>query len=261
MVHELITDGVYCRRVSDAPIEDVFVYGERSSGTNVTKRVLLDACGLRLNRSYGWKHGTPSFLASSSRTLFVVSFRDALDWCVSMYAKPYHMADGLKSLDFDAFIRSPWLSVMDAPRPHGLKEVHRNQVLQQDRHVIEGRPYRTIFEMRSVKLHCWLGLINRDVNCALVRHEAFLNDMPGVLGRVAQAFDVQQDPVIGPDYIFKNRPKVAERRAHATDRLAANVDYILSQLDPELERSIGYDINGSRQYMSNHQVVAERSVK
>ena len=237
-------DGLVCHRATSASIEDFVVYGERSSGTNVTKKVIRDVYGLRPTKAYGWKHGAPSFLSASKRTLFVVSLRNAFDWCVSMYAKPYHACDRLRSLDFDEFIRSPWLSVMNAPRPHGLeRDLHLDQVLQPDRHPIEGRPYQTIFEMRTLKTRSWLGLLNRGVNSVVIRHEAFQHDPEACAKRVAEEFDLSaKRPFKKPDYIFKIRQEIEARRAHAQERLPHNMDFIRAQLDPKLEKAIGYDI-------------------
>jgi hypothetical protein len=42
-----------------------------------------------------------------------VSFRHPLAWLESMYRKPWHATDELKSLGFSGFIRAPWVTVVD----------------------------------------------------------------------------------------------------------------------------------------------------
>lgn len=237
-------DGFACHRATTAPIEDFVVYGERSSGTNVTKKIIRDVYGLRPTKAYGWKHGAASFFVASARSLFVVSLRDAFDWCVSMYAKPYHASEEVRSYDFDTFIRAPWLSAMNAPKPHGLDpKLYKNQVLQSDRHILDGRPYQTVFEMRTVKMKSWLGLLNRGVNVAILRHEAFERDPKGYSKQIADAFDLtEKRPFTQPAYIFQRRSEIEARRAHAKARLPHNITYIRSQLDHDLEQSVGYDL-------------------
>lgn len=240
--------GLVCHRATSAPIEDFVVYGERSSGTNVTKKVVRDVYGLQPTKAYGWKHGAPSFFVASARSLFIVSLRDAFDWCVSMYAKPYHASKEVRSYDFDTFIRAPWLSAMNAPKPHGLDPgLYKNQVLQADRHIIEGRPYKTLFEMRTVKMRSWLGLLRRGVNIAVIRHEVFQRDPQGVAGLIAAEFGLtEKHPFKTPDYIFERRSETETRRAHAKARLPQNIAYIRSQLDHDLETSVGYDLHPSQ---------------
>ncbi|MCC1482681.1 hypothetical protein [Roseibaca sp. Y0-43] len=133
---------------------------------------------------------------------------------------------------------------MNAPKPHGLdRKLHLNQVLQADRHVIEGRPYRNLFEMRTIKTRCWLGLLQRGVNVAILRHEAFLADPKASLATLGAAFGLQaKRPYKKPAYIFDHRTDWEERRAHAKERLPYNLDYIRSQLDRELEAQLGYDL-------------------
>lgn len=186
------------------------------------------------------------------RSLFVVSLRDAFDWCVSMYAKPYHATEEVRSYDFDTFIRTSWLSVMNAPAPHGLEpRLYKNQVLQPDRHIIEGRPYRTVFEMRTVKMRSWLGLLNRGVNIAIIRHEVFQRDPQGYASRIATEFGLtEKRPFKTPDYIFERRPATETRRAHAIDRLPHNIEYIRTQLDHALETSVGYAVQPDNAPMS-----------
>lgn len=252
LLSDLQTDGFLCHRATSAPIEEFVVYGERSSGTNVTKKVIRDVYGLRPTKAYGWKHGAPSFFAATARSLFIVSLQDAFDWCVSMYAKQYHASEELRSYDFDTFIRAPWLSVMNAPKPHGLEpRLYKNQVLQPDRHIIYGRPYRTVFEMRTVKMHSWLGLLNRGVNIAIIRHEVFQLDPQGYASRIAAEFGLtEKRPFKTPDYIFKRRPVTETRRAHAIERLPHNIEYIRTQLDHALETSVGYAVQPDRAPMS-----------
>jgi hypothetical protein len=245
MACSLSADGIACYRGYDAPIEDMFIFGERSTGTNVTKSVLRKAFGLPVNKSYGWKHGSPSFLAASARTLFVVSLRNAFDWSISMYAKPYHATAELKTQDFDHFIKSPWVSVMDTPRSHGLKwHLHHKQPFQPDRHPITGRTYRTIFEMREIKTKSWMGLVERGVNVAIIRHETFSADLRRSVDQLAQSFDLRiRAEVSEPEYIFRARPQVDARRKHAKARLPENIHYIRSQLDTDFEHEIGYEIS------------------
>lgn len=244
--------GLVCHRATTAPIEDFVVFGERSSGTNVTKKVIRDVYRLKTTKAYGWKHGAPSFFVASARSLFIVSLRDAFDWCVSMYAKPYHASEEVRSYDFDTFIRTPWLSVMNAPKPHGLDpNLYKNQVLQSDRHIVDGRPYQTVFEMRTVKMKSWLGLLNRGVNVAILRHEAFERDPKSYAHQIAEAFGLtEKRPFTQPDYILQRRSEIEARRAHAKARLPHNIAYIRSQLDHDLEQSVGYDLERADERVS-----------
>jgi len=240
----LQTDGLSCHRANDARIEDFAVFGERSCGTNVTQEVIERAFGLKRNRSYGWKHGRPSFLAAGKRTLFVVSLRNAFDWSVSMYAKPYHAEPELARLPYSEFIRSPWRSVMDAPRAHRLdRSAYLNQPLASDRDPLTGATFANIFEMRTSKIRSLLALCKLGANVVIVQREAFSAHRTLCIDRISAAFDlpIRPETDVFPAYIFKSRANIDTRRAAAKASLDENRPFIRSQLDAAMEAELGYN--------------------
>ena len=92
-------------------------------------------------------------------------------------------------------------------------------------------------------MRSWLGLLNRGVNVAILRHEAFERDPQGYAQQIAEAFGLtEKRPFTQPDYILQRRSEIEARRAHAKARLPHNIAYIRSQLDHDLEQSVGYDL-------------------
>lgn len=240
----LAADGFYIHRHVDVPIKDVCIFGERSTGTNLLNIVLKSSFGFQQAKDYGWKHGPPSFLAARDSTLFVVSLRDAIDWSISLYARPRNALVETLGLSYRDFIQSPWHSVIpDGKNPN----YPPGATVQPDLHPISGKPYDTIFKMREVKTKSWLSLARRHVNLVVVRHETFMQDRPRCLSAIADQFDLKVAPQGLEDvaYFFKKRAHEERRRAVAARDAARSRELLDKLIDWDFEAARGYDAGTS----------------
>lgn len=231
----------------DGPIDHFQVFGERRSGTNYFARLLKDNLGLDMVRHYGWKHGFPSAPAISSRALIAVVVRDPVDWLVSFYSSPFAVMPPLDNLSFPDFLRAEWESMarprMQGWRRHGYREDTSlaGEVMQLDRHPVDGRRFANVLEMRRFKLAAHGGMVNRARHAVVVRYEDIKADPEPVVDAIAGRFGLARparfcpiEKIVGP----KGNPRQLVREEIAAEDMA----FIRSGLDPEQEALFGYSL-------------------
>lgn len=238
--------GFLARIQPGAKIERFHVLGERSSGTNFTKRLLGRNTDLEPTEALGWKHGFPTALAIGKRMLVVGVVRRADTWARSMHTRPWHSKAHLQRLPFSEFIRAEWDSAVDHRSYFGGPSVRHleGQDLQWDRHPITGLPFLNIFQMRSVKLQGLLSYLNRDCSFLLMRMEDVIANPEHTLNHIHTALDRPAPegaykPVVkrlGTRFV----PTVAERPFTPDTLSDADAAFMRSQLEPAQEALLGY---------------------
>ncbi|MGH1356763.1 MAG: hypothetical protein ACRBBS_17035 [Thalassovita sp.] len=221
------------------------VIGERSSGTNHLKRLLGRNTPLTPVEQLGWKHGGMQALAIPRDLVVVLSLRNAVDWALSMYAKPWHTPPAIQRLGFSEFLRAEWATIIDHQKYFdGAGPLMVGQPLQQDRDPM-GLPYPNLFALRVGKLAAHLSLVNRGCSLVIARHESVLADSEGFLRQFRQQMgleptDAPLRPVVkrlGSRFL----PAVADRPPRPNSMADSDHAYMLGQLDLSLERALGYD--------------------
>lgn len=220
------------------------VLGERSSGTNYVKRLLGRNTPLEPTEALGWKHGPLQALAVPADLVVILSLRNAVDWALSMYAKPWHSTPTLQSLPFPDFLRAPWDTIVDHPKYFpGAGPRMIGQALQPDRDPTTGARYPNLFALRTGKLRSHLSLLNRDCTLVITRFETardtpedFLTQFRAGLGLPPS--DAPLRPVVkrlgarfNPAVQRPPRPQTFPDDARA---------FMKSQLDLTLESQLGY---------------------
>jgi len=230
----------------DAPgITHFQVFGERRSGTNYLRVLLEQNFDITPVFHYGWKHGFMTAPAVSSRALIVGIVRNPVDWLISMNATPFATVERLKDLPFGTFIRAPWEGVA-RPAGQGWRVAGyrqdlslRGEVLQLDRHPIEGRPFRNVLELRRTKLQGLLGLTQRVTHAAILRHEDARDDPAGVIAALAARFELAAANTLSlPDGYVGNKSN--PKRINRWDICAEDRAWISTELDLDLEHRCGY---------------------
>lgn len=223
------------------------VLGERASGTNVVRKTIERNCRMVRSEGLGWKHGFPVMVAVPQDLLVVMAFRNAIGWALSMHRRPWHAHPEMQALTFSDFLRAEWNSVVD--RPGDFEMIHpelavQGQPLQFDRHPITGKPFENLIALRRAKMDAVLGMMNRDCSFALVQLEAiqshgaqFMTDYREYFGAVARR---DYHRAVTRKMGNRFRPSVRERPATPGEVSAEDRSFILSQLDLESERLLGY---------------------
>lgn len=222
------------------------VLGERCSGTNYLQAFLRANFDLKPGDTLGWKHGFPAFLAAPSDLLAVVITRDAHDWCRSLFAKPWHSEHALRKLSFSEFIRAEWRSKADGAQYFGFapEDTRVGQPLQADRHPITGRRFTNILQMRNVKNAAWLGLLSRDMNVAILRHEWLVASPREVVDQLAETFNLRPSGSLTvPEAHFGWAPwpkRAGTMPKPPVPLLEEDQRFINAELDTEIEAILGY---------------------
>lgn len=230
-----------------APPTRFQVFGERSSGTNLVKRLVGRNTPLTPIEDLGWKHGFPQMTAIPPDVAILCTVRDARSWALSMHTKPWHCPPAMQALEFADFLRTEWATVADHKRyfPQVATLGGTGMPLQQDRHPLNGLPFENLFALRRTKLEALLSFLNRGCTVALIRMEtvqdapeAFLDRLRGGLGLPPPEAPFR--PVM-KRLGSKFRPAVTPRpdtpAALAPDDLA----FLRGRVDLGTETALGYD--------------------
>lgn len=169
--------GLAVWRATDHPITHFQVIGERSSGTNFTKRVLGRNTTLKPTEALGWKHSAPTAFAVPPSLAVIMCVRRADDWVRSMHAKPWHASPALQALGFSDFLRASWDTRVDRPRYFGdaLLDGALGRPLQPDRDPITGAKFANLFALRQSKMRAMLSYARRDCTFVLLRMEQIVS--------------------------------------------------------------------------------------
>ena len=228
-------------------ISEFQVFGERRSGTNYAGYVFAKNTYLKQTRRYGWKHGIPCYPVFPKRCLFVVVVREPISWIKSFFNAPFEADEKLVMDDFSRFIRSEWVGRYRPIRSSWSRwgydldlGVGRGQELQLDRHPLTGERFSNPLELRSLKLTAMVGLLFRNVNAVVVRHEEFLSDTQQSLAGICDCFGVAKKPKYTP---VKGRvgPRGDKLKPPVKFEISnADREFIINQLDLETEKFCGY---------------------
>jgi hypothetical protein len=221
------------------------VIGERSSGTNYVKRLLGRNTPLNPVDTLGWKHGPLQPTAIPPDLVVVLSLRNAVDWALSMFAKPWHTSVQMQELGFADFLRAPWETIVDHRKYFAnAGPAMVGQPLQHDRNPESGAAFDNLFHLRRGKLAAHLTVVNRGCSFVIVRHESVINDPQGFLTAFRSNLGLQQTteplrPVLkrlGARFV----PAVSNRPSAPAHLSTSDRDFLRSQLDLKLEQALGY---------------------
>jgi len=223
------------------------VLGERGSGTNLVRKAIQRNVDIFRTEALGWKHGFPMMLAIPREMVVVCVFRNAVDWAISMYKRPWHAHPDMQNLGFSAFLRTEWRSVVD--RTSDFEMIHPElrvdgMDLQFDRHPVTGARFENLFALRQAKMAAVLGMLNRDCHVALVKMETVQEAGESFIGAFRNAYGLNQrwPQVKMPQRRMGNLFSASVKSREPTpDHLSdADRQFMRSQLDLEAEAALGY---------------------
>lgn len=217
------------------------VYGQRCSGTNYLIRLIENNFGrAAFTEEFGFKHWlVPDSMIFPNDVMVLVIVRDPGEWIQSLFRNPWHLRAELKSAPFHQFMRGVWDSCWDDdywkidathPRYH--------QPIEQERDPETGAAFANPFVMRRAKLQNWTGLASR-VPVVILNYSLAARDPGRILQQLSSVTGLELPPVVAGVDSYKgeqNRPFVAKNYGELCD---ADRRFMLSQLDPEMERLAG----------------------
>ena len=237
--------GFHATRVGDTPIARFQVLGERSSGTNFVKRLLGRNTPLKPTEALGWKHAFAHMMAVPADMAVICVVRRADSWARSMFDKPWHTTPQMQALEFGAFIRARWDTIIDRPRyfeglvPDGAV----GAPLQQDRDPVTGASFDNLFALRQAKLTSLLTLPARGCTCIVLRMEEAQTNPEAVLAQMCDALQVTPHASYRPVVKrlgSKFKPSVDARPALPEAWSGDDMDFLRSQVNAAQEAQLGY---------------------
>ncbi|AXI48168.1 hypothetical protein C1J03_20485 [Sulfitobacter sp. SK012] len=229
------------------PITHFQVFGERRSGTTYLRSLMEQNLKAKAVHHYGWKHGFMTVPAVSSEALIICIVRDPLEWILSLHATPFAAEPQLKELSLSKFLRAEWDSIA-RPAGQGWRNAGyrqnmslRGEVLQLDRHPIEGRRFHNILEMRTVKLRAHIGMTQRFAHACVVTLDDARDRPEMLVDALESRFGLARSGPFKPiqEYVGnKGNPPSAS----LDDLSPEDHEFIQKGLDWTLERPFGYDL-------------------
>ncbi|MEL7026108.1 MAG: hypothetical protein AAGO57_02610 [Pseudomonadota bacterium] len=222
-------------RPADAALTTRKVWGERCSGTNFAGALLhrnIDALKTK-GGQWQWKHALAKINDRDPSRLNLFIVRDPFTWAQSFYRNPWHLPVRLRNRPFADFIRQEWVGVFYDQDKYTPER-------PADRHPVERRRFRNIWEMRTVKLRHALMAASRLPNGVVVRYEEVSTDPEGFVALIADRFSTGRKTPFQPIEDYKGEAKRSYEAQTTQPMDPDDRAYILGQLDTTLESFLGY---------------------
>lgn len=143
---------------NNLPIQNFTIYAERHTGTNFLAQYISKIYdnfqpglnSIPITYDYGWKHffgfSDDKIIDSGHNTLFIGIIRNPYDWLMAVKRMPHHMRKWSGRMD-----KNPFMDNIDFLTSE-IESYHNSGLeIMEDRHILEKRRYKNIFELRETK--------------------------------------------------------------------------------------------------------------
>jgi hypothetical protein len=239
------------------PLQNFTIFGERSSGTELLSKLMIQNFDLPYTQQFGSTHffGFYDFNnIFTEQTLFLSIVREPVDWLNAFYQNPQYVP--LENQELSAFLSKPfyslWTGTNGLARTNGstdstitVSTSHNTNLsyfipdlIHEDLHIHTKQQYNTIFELRKVKTDYLTKEIPKIVkHTVLIRYEDLVENTKLVLETLQGQFKLTH---IDTQYkLLPNDPITPLSLDDETKQ------YILANLDSVQENKLGYCINGT----------------
>lgn len=230
-------------------IRKIQIFGERCSGTNYLETLLSkNLRSVSLTWDFGFKHFFPKRdIHEAPDYIFIIIYRDPFDWLRSIYTQPWHVSPELKHAQFSEFIRMKWWCIWNEDagitRNHPLYETE----MMEERDPRTGNRFKNIIEMRDEKIRVWENIRNQSENYFYINYESLRANPERILQDISNEFGISMQERFHDIKHYKGvkwyqgwKTRLFRRKLPIISK--QDRDYILTQLDTRLEKSIGYDV-------------------
>lgn len=238
------------------PIKYIQIFGERCSGTNFLQKLIeYNIPEIEITWKYGWKHFPCWFypfwlekfnlsfttqqktLCDNEEVLFIIIFRNPLDWLRSLFLKPHHVSKQINTVNFSKFIRNKWFA-------DGFGK--NNQYLNNLNNTIELNPencefFNNIIELRNKRIENMLKIKELVNNVYYINYETLNENPQEVLEEISFLFQLKLNQFRSVDTYKGEKSKKFEKTVYA--KINKNdLNFIMSRIDLNQEEKIGYSI-------------------
>jgi hypothetical protein len=212
------------------------IYGERCSGTNYLKELMLKNFKIDVTKKYGHKHffGFHDFIHDDdeNNTLFIGIIRNPVEWLNSFYKEKHHIPEENKKLYY--FLHNEFYSVWPD-----------NVIISEDLHYETKQKYKNIFEMRKCKNDFLMNIMPTKVkNYILIRYEDLRDNTIHILEMIQNKFSLEvqkkEEPLQNITY-YKDIKNIVYNKKEVTFSKYM-IDKIIKNVNQEQEKKLGYDL-------------------
>jgi hypothetical protein len=220
------------------------VLGERCSGTNLVSCLIELNFDIEFDSSFHHKHffgfcESAKYKERSDETLFICVVRNVYEWIASFFEKQHHMVRTGDLRDFLTREIHSW------DESTGTEIVH-------DWNYVDNKPYANLFELRKSKM-----IFCKDILPNLVKHHqiVLLENISSsllqtnFLEKLTEKFPLRKRgtgfrsiPFNAQVYNHTQQKKVYNPRRYVI-KDASDLEFIDSNIDVVVEKSVGYDVN------------------
>jgi len=226
-------------------ISRVCVIGERLSGTCFINALFSSNTDVKCV-SYGNKHFFQDIdkihKEYTKGTLFVFVTRDVMEWLQSFSRSPFHAPLNVrKSNDFSKFIRLEWKCIYD--ETYGTPRTHSDygKEMMHERDPYTGERFENAIKMRTSKIDHCMALSKVVENFVHVRYEDARDDPEGFMRKICMDFELMCTPVFVPVTTPRGQGGSKAYIRYEYENISEDdVEYIISNIDKDTEKSIGY---------------------
>ena len=247
---------VLARQANGSPINSIYVFGERNSGTNYVGGLIIKNClsqgghclyDPKNKTEFGWKHGFPNMLGTPDDVLAIAVYRAPIAWLHALYRAPWHVAHHLRQTSFSTFIRSEWVSIID-DNGFGIEQGdHRwGHELLADRDPITGDRFANPIRLRTAKNRGFASLDKRFGNVLRVNYEEVVADPQAFLADLCETYGLKRQDAFDPITHDRGTPGRGLFQPKPVPELsAADMDFVRSELDLPAEAALGYVLDAA----------------
>ncbi len=252
---------VLALQANGLPVNSIYVFGERNSGTNYVNSLIMKNCVSRNMRGlynaqnkidFGWKHGFPSVTSGPDDVLAIAVYREPIAWLHSLCRAPWHTAPHLRKLSFSQFIRSEWMSVID-DEGFGIAQddpLWRGELMA-DRDPMSGQRFANAMRLRNAKNRGFASIDTRFGNVLRVNYETVLANPEPFLNALCRTYGLVRLKTFDPIVHDRATPARGVYQAKPVPFVSdADLEFIRAELDLETEHQLGYYLDAPVQLLA-----------
>ena len=228
-----------------AKVTRVCVLGERVSGTCFVQSLIAENTHLKVVAPYGHKHfyqDTDKMRRDDNEdTLFVFISRDLVEWLSSFKNNTFHADKPIRNCkDMSSFLRMEWKCIFDGTSGTPETSSVYGTEMMAERNPADGKRFENVVQMRNSKMRHFLGIQEHVKHFVHVRYEDVRENQEGFLSDMCSSFGIRRNPVFHPINSVRGKGRVPYVRKTYEEMCAEDVDFVVQNVDLELESFLGY---------------------
>lgn len=226
-------------------ITKVCILGERVSGTCFVQSLVSNNTSLKSVLPYGHKHFFQDVKsiakADTSDTIFIFITRDVMEWLNSFKENTFHADKPIRNCkSMSPFLRMEWKCVYDSTSGTPETSTQYGQEMMCERDPSDGRRFENVVRMRNSKMRHFMGIRDIVDNFVHARYEDVREDPEKFIVEVTERFSISKSQKFNGVATVRGKGRVPYTRTIYPEMAAENVDFVVQNLDHEVEALLGY---------------------